>query len=106
MDAFHDRPLMASGSKNIRGEHRLSPGDHPDERLRAARRYDRELFIHMRAIRKITIHQDNREVRSITDHLRIVEAWKRATRMAERLAREHTLGLAAHAERDGGFLDQ
>ena len=32
------------------------------------------LFIHMRAIRKITIHQDNRAARSITDHMRIIEA--------------------------------
>src|SRR6202043_568418 len=31
------------------------------------------LFIHMRAIRKITIHQENRAARSITDHFRIIE---------------------------------
>jgi DNA-binding GntR family transcriptional regulator len=65
------------------------------------------LFIHMRAIRKITIHQDNRAVRSIADHMRIVEALERRDPdLAERLAREHTLGLAAHVERHGGFLDQ
>ena len=65
------------------------------------------LFIHMRAIRKITIHQDNRAVRSIADHMRIVEALEaRDPELAERLAREHTLGLAAHVERHGGFLDQ
>src|SRR5438067_9660928 len=28
------------------------------------------MFIHMRAIRRITIHQENRAARSITDHLR------------------------------------
>jgi DNA-binding GntR family transcriptional regulator len=64
------------------------------------------LFIHMRAIRKITIHQDNRAARSIVDHMRIIEALERHdTETAERLAREHTLGLAAHVEKHGDFLD-
>jgi DNA-binding GntR family transcriptional regulator len=64
------------------------------------------LFIHMRAIRKITIHQENRAARSITDHFRIIEALERRDpQLAERLAREHTLGLAAHVERHGDFLD-
>src|SRR5262245_10909716 len=44
------------------------------------------LFIHMRAIRKITIHQDNRAARSITDHMRIIEA-------LERRSEEHTSEL-------------
>ena len=35
------------------------------------------LFIHMRAIRKITIHQDNRASRSIVDHMAIIEALER-----------------------------
>src|SRR5215467_1511524 len=64
------------------------------------------LFIHMRAIRKITIHQDNRAARSITDHMRIIEALERRdAQLAERLAREHTLGLAAHVEQHGDFLN-
>src|SRR5947209_11009505 len=64
------------------------------------------LFIHMRAIRRITIHQENRAARSITDHMRIIEALERRdAEFAERLAREHTLGLAAHVEQHGGFLD-
>jgi DNA-binding GntR family transcriptional regulator len=64
------------------------------------------LFIHMRAIRKITIHQENRATRSITDHFRIIEALEgRDAELAERLAREHTLGLAAHVEQHGGFFD-
>src|SRR4051794_7043018 len=64
------------------------------------------LFIHMRAIRKITIHQENRAARSMTDHLRIIEALERRDpERAERLAREHTLGLAAHVEQHGDFLD-
>ena len=64
------------------------------------------LFIHMRAIRKITIHQENRAARSVTDHFRIIEALERRdAERAERLAREHTLGLAAHVEQHGDFLD-
>src|SRR6266705_1450252 len=64
------------------------------------------LFIHMRAIRKITIHQDNRAARSIVDHMRIIEALERRDPdLAERLAREHTLGLAAHVEQHGDFLE-
>ena len=64
------------------------------------------LFIHMRVIRKITIHQDNRAARSIVDHFRIIEALERRDPgLAERLAREHTLGLAEHVERHGDFLD-
>ncbi len=64
------------------------------------------LFIHMRAIRKITIHQDNRAARSIVDHMGIIEALERRDpELAERLAREHTLGLAAHVEQHGDFLD-
>ena len=65
------------------------------------------LFIHMRAIRKITIHQDNRAARSVADHLRIIEALERRDpELAERLAREHTLGLAEHVEQHGDFLDR
>ena len=64
------------------------------------------LFIHMRAIRKITIHQDNRAARSIIDHMAIIEALERRDpERAERLAREHALGLAAHVEEHGNFLD-
>ena len=44
--------------------------------------------------------------RSIIDHVRIIEALERRDpELAERLAREHTLGLAAHVEQHGGFLD-
>src|SRR5215831_1229524 len=64
------------------------------------------LFIHMRAIRKITIHQDDRAARSIVDHMRIIDALERRdAELAEGLAREHTLGLAAHVEQHGDFLD-
>jgi DNA-binding GntR family transcriptional regulator len=66
----------------------------------------KNLFIHVRAIRKATISQDNRAARSIVDHLNIIEALERRdTELAEKLTRQHTLGLAAHVERYCDFLD-
>ena len=66
----------------------------------------KNLFIHVRAIRKATISQDNRAARSIIDHLKIIEALERRdTELAERLTRQHTLDLAAHVERHCDFLD-
>jgi DNA-binding GntR family transcriptional regulator len=66
----------------------------------------KNLFIHVRAIRRATISQDNRAARSIIEHLRIIEALERRdTELAERLARQHTLDLAAHVERHCDFLD-
>ena len=63
------------------------------------------LFIHMRAIRKLTIGQDNRAERSMVEHLNIIKALEsRDAALAERLVREHTLGLAEHVERHGHFL--
>jgi DNA-binding GntR family transcriptional regulator len=63
------------------------------------------LFIHVRAIRQMTIGQDNRAARSIVDHMNIIEALeKRDTERAERFTREHTLGLAAHVEKHCNFL--
>jgi len=57
------------------------------------------LFIHVRAIRRATIMQSNRLERSIHDHMEIVTALERRdAERAERLVREHTLGLAAHVE--------
>jgi DNA-binding GntR family transcriptional regulator len=64
------------------------------------------LFIHMRAVRAVTMTQDNRARRSIADHRAIVTALvARDADLAERLVREHTVGLAAHVERHGDFLD-
>jgi DNA-binding GntR family transcriptional regulator len=64
------------------------------------------LYIHMRAIRRITIQQANRWSRSVEDHMRIIEALERRdAEGAERLARAHALGLAAHVEEHGDFLD-
>ncbi len=64
------------------------------------------LFIHMRAVRSVTMGQDNRARRGMTDHLAIIAALQaRDADRAERLVREHTLGLAAHIEAHGGVLD-
>src|SRR6266853_4443157 len=54
------------------------------------------LFIHVRAIRQMTIGQDHRAARSIVDHLNMINALeKRDTELAEKLTRQHTLDLAA-----------
>jgi DNA-binding GntR family transcriptional regulator len=66
----------------------------------------RNLLIHVRAIRRATIMQNDRAARSIVDHLKIIEALERRdTESAERLTRQHTLDLAAHVERHCDFLD-
>ena len=64
------------------------------------------LFIHVRAIRRLTISQADRASRSIVDHIRIIEALeKRDTELAERLVRQHSLDLAAYVEKNCDFLD-
>ena len=64
------------------------------------------LFIHVRAIRKMTISQSDRAARSIIDHMRIIEALERRdTEVADRLVRQHSLDLAAHVDKHCDFLD-
>lgn len=64
------------------------------------------LFVHVRAIRRMTISQKDRASRSIADHMRIIEALERRdTERAERLVRQHSLDLAAHVEAYCDFLD-
>ncbi len=64
------------------------------------------IFIHMRAVRAVTMKQDNRATRSILEHMNIVDALERRDAdLAERLVREHTLGLAAHVEKHGDAID-
>ncbi|MBV8496570.1 MAG: GntR family transcriptional regulator [Gammaproteobacteria bacterium] len=85
--AFHQMIIRLGGSQLIRDE-------------------TENLFVHVRAIRKATISQDNRAARSIVEHLKIIEALERRdTDLAERLTREHTLGLADHVGRYCDFLD-
>ncbi len=64
------------------------------------------LFIHMRSIRMRTIGEQDRARRSIIDHMNIIEALEaRDTELAERLARDHSLGLARHVEVNVNYLD-
>ena len=64
------------------------------------------LFIHVRAIRRLTISQSDRAARSIIDHMQIIEALERRdTELAERLVREHSLNLARYVEKYCDFLD-
>ncbi|AKJ67842.1 transcriptional regulator GntR [Pandoraea thiooxydans] len=66
----------------------------------------KNLFVHVRAIRKLTISQSDRASRSIVDHLRIIEALeKRDTELAEKLVRQHSLDLADYVEAHCDFLD-
>jgi DNA-binding GntR family transcriptional regulator len=63
------------------------------------------LFIHVRAIRRLTISQSDRAARSIEDHIRIIEALERRdTELAERLVRQHSLDLAAYVDKHCDFL--
>ncbi|WP_114811757.1 GntR family transcriptional regulator [Paraburkholderia kururiensis] len=65
----------------------------------------KNIFIHVRAIRRMTISQSDRASRSIVDHLRIIEALeKRDTELAEKLVRQHSLDLAAYVEANCDFL--
>ena len=65
------------------------------------------LFIHMRAVREVTIRQDNRAQRSIHDHMQIIAALEaRDADLVARLVREHTMGLAAHIQEHGDALNE
>jgi DNA-binding GntR family transcriptional regulator len=62
------------------------------------------LILHMRAIRAVSIRQEGRYETSRREHALIIEALeKRDAERAERLVREHNLGLGAHVERYGVF---
>lgn len=65
----------------------------------------RNLIQHVRGIRQVTIGYDDRINQSIIDHLAIIEALeRRETENAERLSREHTLGLARYVERHAASI--
>ena len=62
------------------------------------------LILHMRAIRAVSVRQEGRLETSRREHAGIVAALAaRDADRAERLVREHTLGLAAHVDRYGVF---
>lgn len=62
------------------------------------------LFLHMRAIRAVSVRQENRSETSMREHTAIIEALGSGDGdLSERLVREHTMGLAAHVEKHGVF---
>lgn len=64
----------------------------------------RNLFLHVQRIRKMTIRDPDRAKHSVADHLNIIQALEsRNAELAERLVREHALGLAAHVEKHADF---
>jgi DNA-binding GntR family transcriptional regulator len=66
----------------------------------------KNIFVHVRAIRKMTISQSDRAARSIADHMEIIEALtRRDTELVERLVRQHSLDLARFVEANCDFLD-
>ena len=66
----------------------------------------RNLFIHIQAMRTVSLRQDNNPEQSIGEHLAIIGALKaHDADLAEKLVREHTLGLAALVEKQGVFAD-
>ena len=64
------------------------------------------LFLHMRAIRSLSLRQENRVGISMVEHAEIIAALEaRDPGQAEALVRDHALGLAAHVARHGNFPD-
>ncbi len=84
---FHQMILEMSGSPMLQ---RLAEG----------------LFVHMYAVRRRALTEDGRAVRSVVDHMAIIEALEaRDADLASRLVREHTMKLHAHVRRLWTRLD-
>lgn len=66
-----------------------------------------DIVLHVRGIRRMTIARNNRAKQSINDHLAIIGALEnRDTDLAEKLCRDHTLGLAEYVEKHSeGLFD-
>lgn len=63
------------------------------------------ILMHVRGWRKMTIGRSERITRSLPEHFGIIEALEtRDTELAEKLTREHTLGLAAYVDSHGHEL--
>jgi DNA-binding GntR family transcriptional regulator len=66
----------------------------------------KNIFMHVRAIRRMTIAQSDRASRSIVEHMRIIEALEaRDTERVEQLVRQHSIELALFVEANCDFLD-
>ena len=58
------------------------------------------LFVHMHAVRRRAMAEDNRATRSVVDHMGIIEALEaRDADKASQLVREHTMRLHTHVRR-------
>ena len=63
------------------------------------------VLLHVRGYRQLTIGRVERMATSLPEHLAIIEALEeRNTELAEKRARDHTLGLAAYVEAHGQEL--
>ncbi len=64
------------------------------------------LFVHMHAVRRRALEEDDRATRSVVDHMEIIEAIEaRKPDLAARLVREHTMRLHGHVRRTWNRLD-
>ena len=64
-----------------------------------------DILLHVRGYRQLTIGRKDRTATSLPEHLGIIEALEaRDTELAEKLARDHTLGLATYVETHGQEL--
>ena len=65
------------------------------------------LLVHMQAVRRRTIRENERFAHSIVDHLQIIEALERRDPdVAERLVRDHALKLARHVDQHVHYLGE
>lgn len=98
------------------------PSDHLDEYSEANIRFHQKiislgqsdviqditsnLLMHVRGIRNAALRQGERAANSIKEHVAIIKALEaRDAELAERLVRDHGLGLARHVEKYGDYLD-
>jgi len=66
-----------------------------------------DLFIHMYAVRRRAMGEDNRASRSVADHMEIIEALEaRDADLASRLVRDHTMRLHDHIHERWTRLDK
>jgi DNA-binding GntR family transcriptional regulator len=64
-----------------------------------------DILLHVRGYRQLTIGRVDRQKTSLPEHMAIIEALEeRNTELAEKLARDHTLGLASYVESHGQEL--
>ncbi|MGH6752009.1 MAG: FCD domain-containing protein, partial [Bradyrhizobium sp.] len=64
-----------------------------------------DILLHVRGYRQLTIGRTDRTATSLPEHMGMIEALEaRDTELAEKRARDHTLGLAAYVEAHGQEL--